>query len=146
MIRGGSKLEAKLKEIGEKVAAGTMVRVGFLEGATYPDGTKFALVAAIQNFGAPARGIPPRPFFTNMVSAKAHEWGPALANVLKARDYDAPSSLLLLGDAIKGQLEQSIRDTNAPPLADATIERKGFAKPLIDTAHMFDSIGVEVRG
>jgi hypothetical protein len=43
-------------------------------------------------------------------------------------------------------LQQSIRDTNDPPLAQATIARKGFAKPLIDTSVMINSVDYEVEG
>lgn len=48
---GGAALEAKLREIATKVAKPNMVRVGFLEDATYPDGTPVALVAATNEYG-----------------------------------------------------------------------------------------------
>lgn len=48
---GGAALEAKLREIAEKVGAPKTVRVGFLENATYPDGTSVALVAATNEYG-----------------------------------------------------------------------------------------------
>lgn len=48
---GGAALEAKLREIAAKVAKPNMVRVGFLEDATYPDGTPVALVAATNEYG-----------------------------------------------------------------------------------------------
>jgi len=77
VLTGGGKLEGFLAGIGRRLASGDAVKVGFLEGSTYPDGTPTALVAAIQNFGAPARGIPPRPFFSNMVTAKSPGWAKA---------------------------------------------------------------------
>ena len=49
-----------------------------------------------------------------------------------------------MGEGIKGQLQQSIRDTNAPPLAPATVSAKGFAKPLIDSSNMINSVDYEV--
>lgn len=48
---GGAALEAKLREIAAKVGKPNMVRVGFLEDATYPDGTPVALVAATNEYG-----------------------------------------------------------------------------------------------
>jgi hypothetical protein len=48
---GGAALEAKLREIAEKVGAPKTVRVGFLEDATYPDGTPVALIAATNEYG-----------------------------------------------------------------------------------------------
>ena len=49
-----------------------------------------------------------------------------------------------MGQGISGQLKQSIVDTNEPPLAASTIARKGFAKPLVDTGHMLQSVDYEV--
>ena len=48
-----------------------------------------------------------------------------------------------MGVLIRGQLQQSIRDTNDPPLAAATVRRKGFAKPLIETSMMLNSVSYE---
>ena len=145
MVRGGEKLNDKLNELASKIRKGGVVRIGFLEGATYPDGTLVALVAAVQEFGAPSRGIPPRPFFRNMIQKYSKEWPGAMRSLLKQNGYDVNLTLQLTGEAIAGQLRQSIRDTNYPPLAPATIARKGFDKPLIDTGHMFNSISYEVK-
>jgi hypothetical protein len=143
-ISGGDKMDAALAAIAARLKKGGLLKVGFLEGAKYPNGTSVALVAAVQNFGAPARGIPPRPFFSNMVQDKSPTWAPALAGLLKSTGYDVEAALQMMGEGIKGQLQQSIRDTNAPPLSPLTIERKGFDKPLIDTGHMINSVDYEV--
>lgn len=42
---GGAALEAKLSELAEKLGDGKTLRVGFLEGATYPDGQSVPMVA-----------------------------------------------------------------------------------------------------
>ena len=144
-ISGGEKLEARLAEIAKRLKRGAVVKVGFLENATYPDGTKVALIAAIQDFGAPSVGIPPRPFFRNMIADKKGEWPAALERLLEANDYDAERALALMGEGIAGQLRQSIVDTNDPPLKPATIARKGSSKPLIDTGHMLASVDYEVE-
>ena len=78
-MQGGKDLEAKLRALAQKVASPATLRVGFLEGATYPDGKPVAMIAAIQDFGAPRAGIPPRPFFRNMIAAKKGEWPGAIA-------------------------------------------------------------------
>lgn len=142
-LSGGAKLEAKLREIAKRTTGGT-VRVGFLEGSTYPDGTSVPMVAAIQEFGAPKAGIPPRPFFRSMIAAKKGEWGEAVGKLLADNGYDAQKALGLAGQGIKGQLQRSINETNAPPLAQATIDAKGFDKPLVDTGHMWNSVDYEV--
>jgi hypothetical protein len=144
-ISGGGKLKAALAKISQGVDRAAVLRVGFLENAKYPDGKPVAMIAAIQDFGAPSRGIPPRPFFRNMVAKHKAEWPKAIGDLLKANDYDAVKVLGIAGEAIGGQLRQSIIDTNTPALAASTIRRKGFSKPLIDTSVMINSIGHEVK-
>lgn len=144
-ISGGDKLKQRLRDIAQAVGRGGTLSVGFLENARYPDGTPVAMVAAIQDFGAPRANIPPRPFFRNMVAAKQDEWPRAIADLIVANDYDIEKSLHIAGEAIAGQLRESIVNTNTPPLAPSTIARKGFAKPLIDTSHMINSIDHEVE-
>lgn len=143
-VKGGNKFADVLAALEAKLTSASKVRVGFLEGATYPDGKPVAMIAAIQDFGAPGAGIPPRPFFRNMIAAKKGEWPKAIADLLKQNGYDAAKTLEQTGAAIGGQLRQSIIDTNDPPLAPSTIRRKGFSKPLIDTAVMINAIDHEV--
>lgn len=143
-IKGGEKMAARLEGIARTIRNASTVRIGFLEAARYPDGTPVAMIAAIHNYGAPRAGIPPRPFFSNMIANKQGEWPKAIAGLLKSTDYDAFHTLRLTGEAIAGQLRQSIIDTNAPPLKPATVRRKGFSKPLVDTSMMLNSIDYEV--
>jgi hypothetical protein len=144
-LRGGEKLHQKIHELLSMVRDPPKLRVGFLENATYRDGKPVAMIAAIQDFGAPRAGIPPRPFFRNMIAAKQSEWPQAIAMLLKQHKMDARKALDVAGAAIAGQLRQSIVDTNHPPLSPATVRRKGFDKPLVDTGHMLNSISHEVE-
>lgn len=143
-VTGGRKLDDALRNIARRLSKGAL-QVGFMENARYPDGTQVAMVAAIQEYGAPRAGIPARPFFRNMISAKSGEWPEAIAKQLIKTKYDVDLTLERVGIAIAGQLQQSIRDTNAPPLAPSTIRRKGFAKPLIDTGLMLRSATYRVK-
>lgn len=174
-VSGGDKADQYIRDLGEKLGRGKTVRVGFLEGATYQNGTPVAMVAAIQNFGAPSRGIPPRPFFTNMVKDKSSDWGDGLAMALERRNNDSALALADVGQGISGQLQQSIIDTNGPPLSPITLMlRKWFwsnpeditgtdvgraaaavkagestagvsTKPLEWTKHMLQSVSSEVK-
>lgn len=161
-IVGGDKMSRFLGEIARKLTGGQpQLRVGFLEDATYPDkdNTPVAMIAAIQNFGAPSVGIPPRPFFSNMVRDKSPGWPEAIVKNIKRTRYDVQQTLRLVGEGIRGQLQQSIRDTNSPPLAESTLEGRGVggmvynpkdkktfgAKPLIATGHMINSVDFEVK-
>lgn len=136
-ISGGEKLQAHLSELARKLGRGGLLSVGFFEGSTYPDGTPVATVAAIQNFGAPARGIPPRPFFSRMIEQHSGEWGDKLARILKAVDFDTAKALELMGQGIAGQLRQSIVDTNSPALSEVTLMLRKMR---------FDDPGLEVTG
>ena len=120
-MTGGDKLQAALTAIVGKLASAQTVQVGFLENATYPDGTSVPMVAAIQEFGAPKAGIPPRPFFRTMIAAKAPGWGGAMAQILKATDYDAAKTLGQMGMGMKGQLQESIIAVDSPALSPVTL-------------------------
>lgn len=144
-VRSGDKLEAALSDISRNLKKAAVVRIGFLEGATYPDGTPVAMIAAIHEFGAPAAGIPPRPFFRGMIAAKSSEWPEGIEQQLVATDYDTELTLERTGAAIAGQLRQAIVDFVGVPLKPATIAAKGFDKQLVDTGHMLNSVDFEVE-
>lgn len=144
-MAGGEALQKYLETIAAKVGSAESVRVGFLENATYPDGTPVATVAAANEFGRPDRNQPPRPFFRDVIAVGNLEWGDKLAGLLQFTGYDAEQALGLLGEGIKGELQAAIRHFDDPPLKQETIDRKGFAKPLIDTGHMLNSVDYEVN-
>ncbi|MCM6996538.1 hypothetical protein M8N42_02745 [Enterobacter asburiae] len=142
---GGAALEAKLAELAEKLGDGKTLRVGFLEGATYPDGQSVPMVAVANEYGDPAMNRPPRPFFRNMISEKSPEWPQDIAKIAEATGYDAETMLGMMGEHIKGQLQGSIRDLMEPSLSPVTIARKGFSKPLIETSHMLNSVDYDIK-
>ena len=60
-LRGGKKLDKLIAEAGRR--GPRAVRFGYTGSDVYPDGTPVNDVAAMVNeFGAPERGIPERPF------------------------------------------------------------------------------------
>lgn len=126
-VTGGGKLGKVLADMASSVGNASSVKVGFLENATYPNtGTQVALVAAIQEFGAPGRGIPPRPFFRPMIQAKSPEWPKAIAEDLKRTNYNAAATLDALGDQVAGQLKDSIVATDSPALSPVTLMLRGM--------------------
>jgi hypothetical protein len=172
-LSGGDKLEETLKEIAAKLTKAGTLRVGFLEDATYPNGIHVATVAAIQEYGAPKVGIPPRPYFRRMIAAKSNEWPGQLIAALKASDNDTVKALNMLGASIAGQLRESIADLTEPPLSEVTLmvrqiigpngtptfkdvleARRRVAagerasgvstKPLVWTGHLLGSVDFEV--
>jgi hypothetical protein len=150
--KGGQGFKARVSELASRMGSG-VVRVGFLEGATYPDGKSVAFVAAMNEYGhrigsaseEDSRGIvPPRPFFRNMIAAKRDEWPAGVALQLKRNDGDVERTLDIVGSAIAGQLRQAISDFSGAPLAASTVARKGHDKQLVDTGHMLASVDHEV--
>lgn len=141
-VKGGDKLGPKLREIVARLGGGAQpagVKVGFLEGATYPGtdesaGLPVATVAFWNEFGTVK--APARPFFRNAIAKNSPEWGSQLGAALKASNFNAKTAMGIMGEVIKGQVVQSILDTNSPPLAPSTVKRKGFDKPLVDTGVM----------
>lgn len=141
---GGDRLAAYMKGLDARLSSAQGVKVGFLEGATYPNGTSVALIAAINEYGAPSRGQPARPFFRNVIREHKGEWPRAIAALMRQHNNDAATVFALVGEGIAGQLRQSINDLMEPPLAQSTIARKGFDKPLIDTSNMINSVDSEI--
>jgi hypothetical protein len=95
----------------------------------------------IHEFGT--EHIPPRPFL-----------GPAIENnrasisalsrelLLKMLHGEMTSREALgkLGAHGQGLVQQQIRETYTPPLAPATIKRKGSSHPLIDSGQMMQNV------
>lgn len=117
----GDKIEKELSKIAKAIESADSVDVGFMATAKYPDGKPIALIAAIQDGGAPRRGIPPRPFFRKMVKDGAKHWGKDVATLLKATDYNANATLTQMGSQMVGELQESILETFEPPLSPLTL-------------------------
>jgi hypothetical protein len=137
-LTGGDKLRARLRDLSARLARKKVVRVGFFA-------RRVADVAAYNEFGSPAAGRPPRPFFRKTIAEGRKHWGSDLGKVLRHTGFDAERSLGLMGELIAGELRQSIVDFDSPPLAASTVRRKGFAKPLVDTGTMLRSVDYRVE-
>lgn len=164
------------------MATGKTLKVGFLAGATYPEGMPVAMIAAVNEFGGsitvlareqtlhfrtnPRTGkvgtrfvkaskanfaqsvmipahtitVPPRPYFRTMIASKSAAWSGAITSLMQQNDLDTRAALEAMGEQIKGQLQEAIRELTSSPLAKSTIKRKGFDKPLIDSSHMLNSV------
>lgn len=143
LLAGSKEVMKKLEAIAQKMGGGH-VDVGFMEGATYPDGTPVAAVAFWDEFGVPSREQPPRPFFRSMISNESESWPEFLAKQAQSNDYDGQKSLGIMGEHIKGQLQKSINDFTTPGIKPSTAKAKGFDKPLIDSSDMLNSVAVKV--
>ncbi|HGK4675246.1 TPA: hypothetical protein ACJ2WV_004547 [Kluyvera georgiana] len=124
------------------------LKVGFIDGATYPDGTPVAMVAATNEYGRPENNQPPRPFFRNAIAEHESEWADAIARGIRA-GYPVDQVLEVVGAQIHGDVQESIAQLMTPPLAASTIaarKSKGnnSTKPLVDTKVMIGDVNYEV--
>jgi len=172
---GGRRMEQHFKRVVKQLEEAKELRVGFLEGAKYEDGTPIAQVAFWQEFGSSR--FPVRSFFRPMIVKESASWGPLLARVLPKVGYDVDKAMHRLGGYIALQLTESIVTTPQPPLSEVTLMlrkmkdddsslvvtvqtvaeaarrvargEKGAtgtrAKPLIDSGQMQRATGYELR-
>lgn len=131
------------------------LQIGWFD-AQYEDGTPVSLVAMVQEFGAPEKNIPPRPFMRPAKMEHAQEWKELFQKGAKAIHKGRKTEediLNELGDQIISDIRSAIMDVHFPPLKEQTLKaRRGKGnysdKPLIDTQRMFDTLDkrVEMKG
>lgn len=145
----GKKLQVALASIAHKLESGGTLRVGFLEGASYPadkngkPGLPVATVAFWNEFGTVRS--PARPFFRTTIAQQQKTWGDKLGKALAFYNYDGVQALRALGQSMRDDVEASIQRWSTPPNALRTIRRKGFNKPLVHTSVMNRSPDFELK-
>lgn len=149
-ISGGTKYKAVLDKIAQYRKG---VKAGVPSGATNAStGASIVEYGIYNELGAPNAHIPPRPFMRDTQSQKQGKWVCVVAGKLKNREIQANSdvSLGIAGEAMKGDIKESIQRGSWTPDAEATVEakrRKGKSDPdhpLIDTGDLLKSIICEV--
>lgn len=144
-IKGGYRLDVALAAYASKKFKKKSVSIGFQNGATEADGTPVALVAAFNEYGVPSHNQPPRPFFREAIATNDKKWARQFANGMKNTNGDVDRVLALMGESISADIRQSILKLKSPPLAESTIQRKGFDKPLIETSTMLKNVTYKVK-
>lgn len=134
-VKRTGKIQSKLNIDNSRL------RVGFIDSATYPDGQNVASVAFWNEYGT--ERVPPRPFMRTTVAQKKQAWIDLVVQLVPI--HGGRLSLLKLGERIQGDLVFSILNFTDPPNAPYTIKKKGFNKPLVDTAQMSRSVSYELE-
>jgi hypothetical protein len=101
------------------------VEVGFIAdtpNSTYEDGTPVASVAWWDEMGHGGPfPSPPRPFFRTMVKKESPHWGKDMGALVIANGNNGALVLDQMGAIIAGELQDSIINTNEPPLSPTTL-------------------------
>lgn len=119
-----TEIQQKFAQLAQRLSRGAVLKVGFFEGAKYPDGTSVAMVAAIQEFGAPGAPlgpIPPRPYFRTMIRTESPGWSETFGRALVKYDYDVDRAMQAMGLVLQGQLKKSIADLTQPALSEVSL-------------------------
>jgi hypothetical protein len=149
--KGREQLEIILNN---KKLSGKVGKVGWFQGAKYPNGTPVALIAAIQEKGYEPKNIPARPFMRPTIDQYQVTWKKIAFNgslkILK-NEYTIENVLDLIGQKAVGQIRKTIANIYTPALKATTIANRlrkysdktligNLYKPLIDTKHMYNTL------
>lgn len=107
------------------------------------DGLTNLALATIHEFGSPAAGIPERSFIRASIDAnqaKYFRFVQKLAGRVVLGQVSTERVLNLLGLLMVSDIQARIESGIGPPLKQATIDRKGSSKPLIDSGILKNSI------
>lgn len=150
-----SKEGAALKKlIGDINKNKKVSKAGWFEKEKYEDGTQIAYVAAVQEFGDPAKKIPPRPYMRPTIKQKKIEWENIIAQLFKQSlngDGDIDKILASIGLRAAGDIRETITKLQDPPLKQSTINARlnkksdkktigNLYKPLVDSGVMLNTL------
>ncbi len=136
-------LQLHLKEL-----AAVQAKAGWLGGKNYPDGTPVAMIAAQNEFGNPAKNIPPRPTVRPAVTENQKNWEALAAqgaNRILAGKAIARDVMEAIGQAAENAIVRNYAAITTPALKPATLAARrrrgnGSDKVLNDTGLAFATI------
>ena len=144
------RLERLIKELETKV-----VKVGYFEHSTYPDGTPIAYVAAIQEMGYVKGGIPARPTLHPAMEAGTSNYKNGVARAFRnaMAGADLVTGLNAIGEVAAGDVKQAISSLTSPSLKQSTVDArrrrhhagKASDKPLVDSGQMLQAVTYSVE-
>lgn len=141
-------------ELAMKELNGLRTKVGWFESAKYPNGTPVAYVAAIQENGYAAGGIPPRRTIGPTISAQGAAWrtlaGQGAAAAAKGA-ISAHDAMEGLGLQASGDVRKAIAQLTTPKLKASTLAARqargnSSQKPLVDSSLLVDTVTHIVEG
>lgn len=141
----------KIKRALERSRDATVVTIGVHEDAASRkdgDGISGVVLAAVHEFGRRDGSIPERSFIRSTIDDNARKYSALTKNMLlriMRSGMTSHHALGLLGARVVADIKRRIQHGIAPDIQEATKQRKGSSKPLIDTAQLLRSITHVVR-
>lgn len=137
------------------------VKAGFLPGATYPNGTPVAAIAAAQEFGAVSHHktghgyavqvTPPRPFLRPAMQQDAPHWAKVFQQAFVQNYSVLPllhaqnAALQATGAAMQASIVRAIQAVQTPPNAPSTLWHKKTQKPLVESGRLLKNVSYTVQ-
>lgn len=131
------------------------LQVGWFEDSKYDDGTKIGEVAEWQEYGGEEYNVayPPRPFMRSAQENNQETWSKIMDKKIAEivdKGGEISEAMKVLGNVVKGDIQEAIIAVTTPPLAQSTIkarQKRGnkSVKPLVDTGAMLASVSLEVE-
>ena len=149
-LEGQADLMRELERMISEIGNGN-VEIGFFGGnyehedGSEDDGESVVAVAFWNEFGIPSNNQPPRPYFRNMIAENQDSWLQLVATSLHMANNNGEAALGFVGNEIRGQLLDSIKEFTEPANAQSTIDKKGHSKPLEDSHTMINSVTYRVN-
>lgn len=146
--------------------SGVTLNVGWFEGLKYEDGASIAAIAKRNEYGGINKDgyiIPPRPFMRPTIRKNRNTWrnfiNKGITKGVRSGRLSMTDLFGLLGNVVKGQIQESIGAVFSPKLAPYTIRQRlqryasgnktdtsqgQLSKPLEDTGLMKASVSYKV--
>lgn len=167
-----TRKEGKIKALQQTAKAlnHSQSKVGWFASAQYEGGQPVAGIAAVQEFGSPSKGIPPRLGMRATATEKRQEWAKTVEAVSRAAAQGkiAPGKVMeAVAMAAGGHVAATITKVTSPALKDATVAARkrrladggkslkgakgaagvaGIAKPLVDSGILLNTLSYEANG
>lgn len=140
----------RIAELARELKLKPVIRIGIISGSPDEDQLSMAELGAIHEFGAPRANIPERSFLRATADAKRLEWMALLERSLRlavAGRLTVDQAMGIVGQQAVADVVARIREGAGipPPLQQATIDRKGSSRPLVDTGRLVQAISYEVK-
>ena len=141
IIKDVSNVDELLKRMDR--IDGTTLEIGILG----TDGSEILLRANVNEFGAPSKGIPERPFIRGTIDKYGKDIQKFAENLI-VRYIDGKVTFDVctntIGEYVVSKIRRYMVDLQTPPNKPSTIANKGSSNPLVDSGQLVASVAFRV--